>query len=121
MQLTTMETQSLPKHNGYTISKLISVETVLSALEVSQKDNKAFTVEGLLISKKNAKTWRMFQKNMACVVCGISGSYAAIEKNGSSPLHINLWAVKENGQHVQMTKDHIIPQSKGGTSELSNC
>ena len=34
--------------------------------------------------------------------------------------HFNLYAINDSGDEVLMTKDHIIPKSKGGKNHLSN-
>ena len=33
---------------------------------------------------------------------------------------MNLYAIDENGKEVLMTKDHILPKSKGGKDEIDN-
>lgn len=33
---------------------------------------------------------------------------------------MNLYAVDEAGNEVLMTKDHIVPHSKGGIDDISN-
>jgi len=60
-------------------------------------------------------------KGLKCVTCGIEGKYFALERHTSSQrFHFNLYAVDKDGNEILMTKDHVIPQSKGGKSELGN-
>ena len=62
-------------------------------------------------------------KGIRCVQCGIEGSYFAIErgvKDNPSKFHLNLYGKDENGNEVMITKDHILPRSKGGENKLSN-
>jgi hypothetical protein len=55
------------------------------------------------------------------VTCGLEGSFFALEKApGQIPYHLNLYALNAAGEEVLMTRDHIHPQSKGGTESLSN-
>ena len=63
-----------------------------------------------------------FTKGYKCVKCGIEGSYFALEKNipEDGRYHLNLYALDKDGNEVLMTKDHIIPHSKGGKSTLEN-
>ncbi len=60
-------------------------------------------------------------KGLACVTCGIEGSVFLLEahEEGVTP-HVNLYAVTEAGEFVIMTKDHILPKSKGGKDALEN-
>lgn len=61
-----------------------------------------------------------FKHNNVCVCCGITGVKILLQATGDqqSP-HFNMYA-EDNGHDVLMTKDHIIPKSKGGKDELSN-
>jgi 5-methylcytosine-specific restriction endonuclease McrA len=34
--------------------------------------------------------------------------------------HLNLYAVTETGERVLMTKDHIVPRSRGGANQHEN-
>ena len=34
--------------------------------------------------------------------------------------HLNLYAVDNNGDEILMTKDHILPHSKGGADDINN-
>ncbi len=62
-----------------------------------------------------------FTKGTTCVECGLKGSFFAKEKaERDESFHLNLYGIDENGKEILMTKDHIIPKSKGGRNTLSN-
>lgn len=74
--------------------------------------------------KANSQRYTLFfKKGFRCVKCGIEGKYFAKERdtqNNSDKYHLNLYAIDENGNEVLMTKDHIIPRSKGGRNIIEN-
>jgi len=56
-----------------------------------------------------------------CVSCGLEGKYFKMcRSKGSTRYHFNLYAADEAGNDVLMTKDHIVPKSKGGPNSLNN-
>jgi 5-methylcytosine-specific restriction endonuclease McrA len=60
-------------------------------------------------------------KGVACVTCGIEGSVFVLETHDLTiHPHLNLYAVREDGKQILMTKDHIHPRSKGGADALEN-
>ena len=69
---------------------------------------------------------RMFAtKGTVCVHCGLSGSYFWLEKNKNVPghdagYHLNLYGFNKSKIETMLTRDHIIPRSKGGKDILSN-
>ena len=77
---------------------------------------------GDLIKPNSQRYQTFFTKGCNCVVCGIKGSFFAKERTTGSneAFHLNLYAVNENGEEVLMTKDHIIPKSKGGKNTIDN-
>lgn len=77
------------------------------------------------MSSKRLRTFRL--KGIACVTCGLTGQYFALERhkvlsNHSDPnvWHFNLYAVDTDGLEVLMTRDHVVPLSRGGPDSLSN-
>jgi 5-methylcytosine-specific restriction endonuclease McrA len=74
------------------------------------------------IIKGNSERYQtFFTKGLKCACCGIEGQYFAKEKHiTDKSYHLNLYAIDENGEEVLMTKDHIVPRSKGGKNDVSN-
>lgn len=73
-----------------------------------------------LISMKSQR-YQVFSKSCTCVDCGIKGKYFVKERSGNAErFHFNLYGVDKNGEEVLMTKDHIIPKSKGGKNTIDN-
>jgi hypothetical protein len=100
-----------------------------STLDISYLDNlkdKAQKNQYQIIHGVNVKMtsqrYKVFQDNLVCVECGIEGAFLAIEKEESSNTknyHINMYGMKGDDE-VLMTKDHILPKSKGGKNIHSN-
>jgi hypothetical protein len=82
--------------------------------------------DGKLHSVKMAshRYWCFSEHGMNCVKCGIEGKFFALESHkynsGNKFYHFNLYALDEDGNEVLMTKDHVLPKSKGGKSHISN-
>ncbi|MEO5350760.1 MAG: HNH endonuclease [Magnetococcus sp. YQC-3] len=65
----------------------------------------------------------IFKKNTNCYLCGIEGSFIALERKLDQPelpYIFNLYAVNKNNEEILMTKDHIFPKSMGGRNDISN-
>lgn len=99
--------------------------------------------DGLRLSLHSPRL-AMFRDNPACVRCGLEGLYFAMERSAKQvktqvpgtgrhervwracknttdrQWHLNLYAMREDGTEVLMTKDHIHPRSLGGPNELGN-
>jgi len=70
--------------------------------------------------KTTSDRYALFKNSKKCVFCGIEGKHMLLEKlqDDKAP-HLNMYA-EENGKMILMTKDHIVPRSKGGKNNLEN-
>lgn len=62
------------------------------------------------------------EKGIACERCGLVGNRFALERHKDVPnkYHFNLYGTTKYGEEVMLTKDHVIPRSKGGKNNLNN-
>jgi len=79
--------------------------------------------------KMDSLRYQLFKtKGVVCVECGIEGKFFALESSkGTCELspdtpfyHFNLYGIDKNGCEVLITKDHIIPKSRGGKDNIDN-
>jgi 5-methylcytosine-specific restriction endonuclease McrA len=96
---------------------------ILHQLNTASK-NKTDILEfdGVLV-KSSSLRYKIFEHNLSCVKCGIEGKFLALERAKSQDCkywHFNLYGYDENGHEVMLTKDHIMPKSKGGKNRLEN-
>jgi 5-methylcytosine-specific restriction endonuclease McrA len=70
--------------------------------------------------RMNSDRYFVFRDNPNCVACGLRGTRMMLDVNpvDQSP-HFNLYG-EHDGRLVLMTKDHIIPRSRGGADEINN-
>ena len=86
-----------------------------------------------------AKRYVLFEQvGRVCVTCGVEGTVMCLDtnlprrypRNSTNPAQpqrpkskkatFNLYGIAESGRVALLTKDHIIPKSKGGPDEMSN-
>lgn len=73
----------------------------------------------------DTKRMKLFKRdNCTCRICGLRGTRLVLERQQKSrdrkyPYFFNLYAV-ENGREILMTRDHVMPRSKGGSDSLTN-
>lgn len=96
-------------------------EAVKDVLFEKDKRNAKVKFCGDIIKGNSQRYQTFFTKGLKCSCCGIEGKYFAKEKWGNQPsYHLNLYALDADGNEVLMTKDHILPKSKGGKDHISN-
>jgi len=75
--------------------------------------------------------YQTFNKSRKCVCCGLEGTIMLLEYSKPGKVvpgqfadfqrpHFNLYAELPGGKLILMTKDHIIPVSKGGPDHVDN-
>lgn len=111
--------------NSYERIGIVPLDKVNSVL-----DSEIFHL-GYRIHTGSAR-YKLFADNPCCVRCGTKGLYYGVERSikrhkgslawhpTSKGFHLNLYGKRDNGREVMMTKDHIVPKSKGGPDHLSN-
>ncbi len=59
-----------------------------------------------------------FKRSTVCVGCGRVGTIISLDKFRAKSripsTHFGLYSEEPDGRYVMMTKDHIVPKSKGG-------
>ena len=112
-------------YKGLRRKENLTIEEVYNAVKdvlFETDDKKAMVViNGDKIKGNSQRFQTFFTKGLKCACCGIEGKYFGKEKDfNAARYHLNLYALDESGNEVLMTKDHIVPRSKGGASELYN-
>lgn len=112
-------------YKGLRRKENLTIEEVYDAVKdvlFEPEEKKAMVViNGDKIKGNSQRVQTFFTKGLKCACCGIEGKYFGKEKDfNAARYHLNLYALDESGNEVLMTKDHIVPRSKGGASELYN-
>ncbi len=99
----------------------LSLEDVLPLIGKSNPDGKyrhPIIVNGqTYVIKTGSHRLHLFLKSRKCTTCGRVGTHFILEQDiGHARPHVNLYS----NDGVLMTKDHIIPRSKGGKDTMSN-
>jgi 5-methylcytosine-specific restriction endonuclease McrA len=104
----------------YTIEQ---IKTVTKDVLFKEKNEADIILDGDIVRGNSQRYQTFFTKGVTCCKCGITGSYFRKERckaQNAKRYHLNLYAINNNGVEILMTKDHIIPASKGGENTLNN-
>jgi 5-methylcytosine-specific restriction endonuclease McrA len=99
------------------------IEDVLPFVVKDKRDEGAIKVYAGYEVKMWSLRYHAFKKSISCVNCGITGRYFALERSvaqDTQRCHFNLYAKLADGTEVLLTKDHIVPKSKGGKDHIGN-
>lgn len=102
-----------------TVAQYSQVE-VFAAMDAFPRQRKAVLSDGNSF-KRVSQRLMLFRDNCFCVDCGIEGTVFLLQKRfrDDSP-HMNLYAVDGSGKLILMTKDHVLPKSRGGRDVMEN-
>lgn len=111
------KSKSSDKVKGYIKVKKLSLQEVMPFID----NGKRLKISEDISVNTNSVRLRTFKNNTVCVSCGLVGTHFWAEKQRKDDRpHLNFYATNKQGQEVLMTKDHIIPKSKGGPDTSDN-
>jgi len=103
------------------IMKVAGVYRVKDVLDYVGNYEKLYGIHMVKMGSHRYQTFK--KKGVVCVTCGIKGKFMILESHrygdNNGRFHFNLYGIK-NKSLVLMTKDHIIPKSKGGKNNIGN-
>jgi len=103
----------------------------------SERNKSEVDFDGDMI-KMNSQRYHLFKHKGCKCKCGVEGTFFAKERNslnkdgqwhletygfrpkGTDRYHFNLYGYRPDGTEVMLTKDHIVPKSKGGPNHFDN-
>ena len=92
-------------------------EECLMQTDDANKHSNEIIVDGFHVYSKSLRYMTFYQKGTKCVCCGKEGTHFKLCGDvNTNRRHFNLYA--DDG--TLMTKDHIVPASKGGQDRVSN-
>lgn len=111
------------KHKGYIHLKSFPAEEILRIVGIDER--LPYVVGDTLYRvKMNSARLLCLKKSQVCVSCGRVGTIMSLDrfraKSKIPSAHFNLYCKLDDGRYILMTKDHIIPKSKGGKDHESN-
>jgi len=112
--------------NAYVRKEIYDIDDVLQYVKPQSGGvlNHPRLFNGVHVKMRSSRYQVFLIKGTDCVCCGAVGAFFALEshKKGArrDNWHFNLYAINKYGHEILMTKDQIIPKSKGGRNHISN-
>lgn len=111
------------KYNGYVHLQSFEPEGILDLVGSDAKPVEVELQGRMHRIKVRSLRLQCFKRSNQCVRCGLKGTIISADtfttKSDRDGTHFNFYAIYE-GKTRLMTKDHIIPKSKGGPDHLDN-
>jgi hypothetical protein len=110
------------KEKHYALSDVLP----LVRLDLTKREGKQEKVDfdGIKINMASDRYKCFVVSGTNCKECGLEGKYFRLEQlkaqPGNDAWHFNLYGLDNKGKEVLITKDHIIPTSKGGKNDVEN-
>jgi len=115
----------------YSVTEVFSwIDQNIEFLSNNKPNEKTKAIIDGHLMKVYSQRYHLFQtKGVTCSCCGIIGDRFYKERNFTvskqptdinGQYHFNLYGIDSEGDEVLMTKDHIIPITKGGQNTLEN-
>lgn len=123
------------KKRGYNTPKLLirkdkhySIQDVLKHVRLdltkAQGGKEKVDFDGTPVNMASDRYKCFAISGTVCKECGLEGKYFCLEQFTNNPgngsWHFNLYGIDKYGREVLITKDHVIPHSKGGVSHVLN-
>jgi hypothetical protein len=100
-------------------TKFYNLEEIFNLLvhTVSKSKKKKTIIVGELVKVSSLRLTTFKEKGIKCCSCDRVGTHFRLQRQFKEPFfHLALWSDDD----VEMTKDHIVPKSKGGYDHLDN-
>jgi hypothetical protein len=107
------------ENKKYSIDEVFQMigEECLNKTNDADQSKTNIEVDGFQVHPISLRYMTFYQKGTKCVCCGKEGAYFQLTGDpNTNRRHFNLYA--EDGTLI--TKDHIVPKSKGGIDRVSN-
>jgi hypothetical protein len=123
------------KHQEYERHCTLPIDLVLSGIQdavillgpagknlgnIRSKNKIKKCYNGIEVNVTSLRLQTFLQKGTRCVHCGLNASHFAIERSRGNSWHLNLWGVKESGEEILFTHDHILARGLGGLDRPEN-
>jgi len=110
-----------PTYIRHSIIYDFSILNLVTDKPSNPKNKIKVELNGQTINISSLRLLTFKEKGVDCVACSTKGRFLALEKYIADRVyHINLYGLDAEGNEVLMTKDHILPKSKGGPDTLEN-
>jgi hypothetical protein len=107
----------LKRKEGYSASEVLPW---IGSQEIYGQEKAEKDWDGDVIKMSSVRLRTFKEKGCKCACCGIEGTVFFKERHiKNDRWYFNLYA-EVDGDYVLMTRDHIVPKSRGGKNGISN-